>query len=83
MPNLLKVRLVSPRGIIYQSEALSVSGTNSKGKFDILPQHANFLTVVENGPIIIREKGKKDIKLGLPMAIIYTAKNTVNIYIQF
>ena len=77
---LLNVRIVTPKAIVYEGTALSVSSKNSKGKFDILPQHANFITIVEKSPIIIRTDLKKRLIFNFEVAIISTIKNLVNIY---
>lgn len=81
MPNpTLHVRVLSPQQLILETEADSVSSKNLQGPFDILPQHANFLTVIENTPIIIRSKGQKPQTFNFPLAIILNNENKVNIY---
>lgn len=82
---LLKVRVSSPEEIIFTGEALAVSSTNSFGKFDILPFHANYVTIVENQPITIRLLNKQFLTFKFPLAIIYISQNKVGIYtdIQF
>lgn len=59
--NLLKVKILSPTQTIYDGEAVSVSSMNSFGKFDILPFHANFITLVQKTPVVlrVRKKGKE------------------------
>lgn len=76
----LHVRILSPQQLILDTDAQSVSSKNLQGPFDILPQHANFITVVENSPITIRLKGQKPLTFQFPLAIIYTTSNQVNIY---
>ena len=81
MPNeSLKVRIITPRKVIFEDQALSVSSTNSSGKFDILPEHANFITIVENQTITIRIRNKRRLTFSFPLAIIYNINNMVNIY---
>ncbi len=83
MPNptpTLHIRIISPQQLILDTEADSVSSKNSQGPFDILPQHANFITLVENSPIVIRSKGQKPLNLKFPVAIIMNQENKVNIY---
>lgn len=82
MNQTFNVRVISPKQIIYQGNALSVSSTNSAGKFDILAEHANFITLIENSPIVIRTVDKQSVVFKFPLAIIYTTRNTVNIYTQ-
>lgn len=82
MGDLLSVRVVTPNGLIYSGKALSVSSTNSAGNFDILPLHANFITFIQNKPLIIRDDKNKIVKLDLQNSIIYTKNNLVNIYTE-
>ncbi len=76
----LHVRIISPQKILYEGDALSVSSKNSAGKFDILAEHVNFITLIENNPIIVHLPEKKVLNFNFPLSIIYTAKNAVNIY---
>lgn len=76
----LHVRIVSPQRIIMDTQALSVSSKNSQGNFDILPQHANFITLVENSPITVRLPENKHFSFGFPLAIISASENRVDIY---
>ena len=83
----LHVRIISPQQLILDTEAVSISSKNTQGNFDILPQHANFITLIENSPIIIRvpnpasrQGGQKSLTFKFPLAIIMTTENKVNIY---
>ena len=77
---LLKVKIISPKDNIFEDFALSVSSINSAGNFDILPHHANFITIVKNVPIIIRRANKENVNFQFPLAIVYASQNQVNIY---
>lgn len=76
----LHVRIISPQQLILDSDAESVSSKNLSGPFDILAQHANFITMVEKSSIYIRTKGQKQQKFDFPMAIIMVTDNKVDIY---
>lgn len=81
MNNLtLHVRIISPQELILDTEAASVSSKNLQGPFDILPQHANFITLVENSPIVVRTSKQKPLVFKFPLAIIITRENKVDIY---
>lgn len=83
----LHIRIISPQKLIHEGKAYAVSSENSKGKFDILPSHANFVTLIENHPILIRptEKAPKTqiIAFNFSLAVISVAENYVNIYTNF
>lgn len=76
----LHVRILSPQQLILDTQAQSVSSKNSQGAFDILPQHANFITLIENYPILVRIKNQKPLSLKFPIAIIHVEANKVDIY---
>lgn len=78
----LNVRVLSPKEIIFQSPALSVSSKNLAGKFDILPFHAKFISFIEKQPIVIKTLDKKNHTFKFPFAIIYNNNNSVDIYTE-
>lgn len=76
----LHVRILSPQSIILEADAQSVSSKNSQGSFDVLPQHANFITVIENSPITVRTAGQKPQTFKFPIAIMHVQSDKVDIY---
>lgn len=80
MDKTLKVRILSPQQLIFQGDALSITSTNSSGKFDILPYHASFITLIQDSPIIIRTPSKQVLTYKFSLAIIYASNSEVNIY---
>lgn len=80
MSQFLNVKIIAPKEEVFTGQATSVSSINSQGKFDILPQHANFITIIENQPLIIRTIDKKILNFKFPLAIISVTQDKVNIY---
>lgn len=76
----LQVKVLAPKETLFEGEALSVSSKNSSGRFDILPEHANFITLIENNSLIIAKKNKEKLQFNFSLAIIYVSRNQVNIY---
>lgn len=77
---LLTVKIISPKIEYFNGSALSVSSVNSVGPFDILPEHGNFITLVKNIPIIIRQPNKQEQTFTFPLAVFYAKKNLVTIF---
>ena len=69
----------SPNELIWEGRAKSVSSTNSVGAFDILPGHANFVTMIESKPIIIRT-GTGEHSYTYENAVLSVQGGTVTIY---
>lgn len=53
----INVIVNSPDKLIWEGRADSVSSENTEGTFDILPEHANFVTMIENKPVVVRSGG--------------------------
>ena len=45
------MRIQTPESIVWQGDVLSLSASNISGPFDLLPQHANMITIIERQPI--------------------------------
>lgn len=67
-------------GVIFQGDATSVTSTNDKGVFDVLPQHTNFVAVIKN-TLIIRPLQKPPVTISVPRGIIHVKKNTVEVFV--
>lgn len=78
----LLVEIISPKETIFRDFALSVSSTNSVGNFDIFPEHANFITIIKNSPLIVRKTEKEQLTFNFPLAIIYVTRNRVTVYTE-
>lgn len=77
---LFNLKIVSPRRVFFEGPVQAVSSKNSAGKFDILPGHANFVTMILNQPIIVQTPNQKPLTFQFPLAIIYASKNRVSIF---
>ncbi len=78
----LKVKIISPTEILWEGAAEAVSSENTEGPFDILPEHANFITLIKNKPIIVhRADGRREFKY--ERAVIQVHENRISIYVQF
>lgn len=75
----LIVEINSPEKQIWNGQAKSVSSINSKGPFDILPLHSNFITIIENQPIKINT-GIKTEEFKFSNSVLFVSKNKVIIY---
>lgn len=77
----LYVVISSPERVEWEGEADAVSSENSIGTFDILPGHANFVTMIEKKPIVIRRRdGRKEYTFNA--SVIYVRSNNVTVYVN-
>ena len=78
----LQVSISSADELIWEGEAQSVSSENQEGKFDILPGHANFITMIAGKPITIRIDARDEEKYTYKNAVIYALEDRVKIYVN-
>lgn len=77
--NAFSVHIQTPESIVWQGNALSLSTQNTTGRFDILPLHANMITIIERQPIEIQtESGNR--KFIFEKAVLAIKNNKVTIY---
>ncbi len=50
----MHVRVASPFKVFYDDEALSLSGVNARGAFDILPHHHNFISLLSECELLVK-----------------------------
>lgn len=81
LKNTFPVVISSPDEVIWQGDAISISAENSAGKFDILPEHANFVTFVNPDSQIVIRMEKKDANVfSYKDAVIAVKSGKVDVY---
>ena len=77
----LFLNMQSQDRVFHKGGVETVTGLNDKGEFDILLQHANFISLVRN--YIIIDKGlKTEKKFAIAKGILRTTKNRVDIFLD-
>lgn len=75
------VKIYAPFKVYYDGVATNVTATNATGKFDVLAQHHNFITILNAGETIVRdEQGEHVIKND--SAIMHVKGNQVIIFVN-
>ncbi len=68
------------QGAIYDGDVVAISGKNNHGPFDVLPQHANFISIVE-GTIVLHEKSGATKEFPVTHGVVRVESNNVQILI--
>lgn len=66
---------------LFQGEVKSISSTNDKGNFDVLPGHANFITLIKKAITLVPTNGEKQ-QIDVNNGVLRIFKNTASIYIE-
>ena len=66
--------------IFFHGEVKAISSINDKGPFDILPQHANFISIIKKY-VVLRIQEKQEKRIELESGILKVRNNNVEIYL--
>ena len=77
----LQVVARAPFHVYYEGEAKVVSGANKVGKFDVLPGHADFFSVMNPGEVII-ETDKGPVNFDISNGIISVRDDEVMLFVN-
>lgn len=76
----LNVRVITLGEVLWEGEAESISAENTTGPFDVLPQHANFITILKESPIVIKTFKDGDKSFTFSRSLLFAKNNEVKIF---
>ena len=77
----LRVKVWSPFNVYYDGVAKSISGINATGPFDILPQHHNFITLLNKCDLALDTKDG-EVKIRISGGVMQVHRDTVTVYLE-
>ncbi len=79
---VLNVQARSPFQLYFQGEALVVTASNTVGKFDILPGHANFFSVINPDSEVIIGTEDEDTRIQVSNGIVSVKDDEVLLFLD-
>ncbi|MCA9389948.1 hypothetical protein KC571_00940 [candidate division WWE3 bacterium] len=79
--DLLKVHVRNRSRTLFEGDAVSVTSLNNTGVFDVLAQHANFITLI-NKYITIKKPDLKIETIEIEKGVLRVIENKVDIYLE-
>lgn len=67
-------------GKLYEADVLSLSSYNEQGKFDVLSQHANFISLITR-ELALKEADGTDKSINIDNALLRVRENRVEVYV--
>jgi F0F1-type ATP synthase epsilon subunit len=77
---LFHLNVIAREGVIFEGNVRSITSYNESGEFDVLSQHANFISLIRKKVSIRNTAGKKSEYL-FDNALIKVLSNEVKIYL--
>jgi len=66
--------------ILFQDKIKAMTSFNEVGPFDVLPEHANFISLIKKTLVLHKESGQKE-ELQIDDGVLKVYENEVRIYI--
>ena len=76
----LVLKVQTRQDVLYQGEIDSLTSVNQKGKFDVLREHANFISLIKDY-ILKKDLKGKDYRLNIGQGLMKVLNNQINIYL--
>jgi F-type H+-transporting ATPase subunit epsilon len=76
--NTFKLKLIEPQGVIYETEAISVSLPTPEGEITVLPNHEPLISLLSPGEIKMKINGKVHV-LATEGGVVEIEDNSVKI----
>ena len=76
----ISVTIYSLEHILYSGKVSALTSVNEKGKFDILPLHSNFISIVKDY-LILHEKQGMEKKYKLSQGVLKLSNNQAFIFL--
>lgn len=77
----MHVKVYAPFKVYYDDQATSISAVNDTGDFDILPQHHNFMTLLNECDIVVRNDDKEE-KIPITNGIMHVKADEVKVFLD-
>ena len=75
---LMKLEVVTPRGVIYDGEAKQVTLPGSEGEFGVLPEHATLVSLLAAGVISIEMPDSEKIDVAINSGYVKVDESKVS-----
>ncbi len=78
----ISVVVMSPQAVVWEGAVVSLTSANSEGVFDLLPDHARFMTLLEKTPVTLVLGDGTEKVIAIEKAVLFFQDNTAKIYIH-
>jgi F0F1-type ATP synthase epsilon subunit len=77
---MLQVQVRSRQGLVFEGDLYAVSSYNTAGLFDVLPQHTNFISMIQKKVILRQMDGRTD-EIGVENGVMMVENNRVMVFL--
>lgn len=77
-PPLISVTVKEPEKVVFEGFATTITSVSTKGKFDVLAYHANFIALIQE-TIVLGQEGKEPVTIPVKTGVMKVRQNNVKI----
>lgn len=81
-PKSMEVKVYSPFRDYYDGLAFSLSAVNDTGPFDILPEHHNFISLLNPCDMVVRTVNNGDQKIRISGGLIHVKADKIIVFLD-
>ena len=74
----IKLEIVTPNGLVYDSDVAQVTLPGKEGEFGVLPEHASLVSLLDAGVITVDIGNKKEINIAINGGYVKVDENKVS-----
>jgi F0F1-type ATP synthase epsilon subunit len=78
---ILMLKVLDKSGVVLDTQAQSISTMNGRGRFDILPGHTNFISLIQNNVSYLDKEGKVN-EFKISQSLLKVVENKVEIFLS-
>lgn len=82
MKETIHLTIMSPHSVVWEGDIRSLSSENSEGPFDILPEHARFISLIPARPILVELLDGTEKEFRFESAVLFFESDQAKIYMQ-
>lgn len=79
MSKLLELRVLTPAGAVFEGRARSLVAPAWDGRVGVLPSHAPFLTLLGDGPLVVRTESGDAREFGVSGGVMKVEADDVTV----
>jgi hypothetical protein len=77
----IAVKVYAPFQVFFEGQAISVTGVNETGPFDILPHHRNFLCMLVPSELVIRTPYEEK-RIKVSRALMHVKADKITVFVD-
>lgn len=81
--SLTRLKIVTPTGIFFDEDVISVETTTTEGRIGILANHINLIAMIKNNILTLKNKNNVEESFVLTSGYLFVTKDSIKILTNF